>query len=128
MTPSPNTLRVATYNIHKGVQGIGPRKRLEIHNLGHAVEQLDVDIVCLQEVRKLHRRQAMYFTQWPELEQADGLKLLGLIGRKRDLALQLQHDLRALTLLRLWLFIHVPVTFALLASLVIHIIVVFLYR
>ncbi len=26
------TLRVATYNIHKGVQGIGPIRRLEIHN------------------------------------------------------------------------------------------------
>ena len=44
-------LRVATYNIHKGVQGLGPARRLEIHNLGHAVEQLDADIVCLQEVR-----------------------------------------------------------------------------
>ena len=73
MTHPSNTLRVATYNIHKGVQGIGPRKRLEIHNLGHAVEQLDADVVCLQEVRKLHRRQAAYFTQWPELEQADFL-------------------------------------------------------
>ena len=48
-------LRVATYNIHKGVQGLGPARRLEIHNLGHAVEQLDADIVCLQEVRKAHR-------------------------------------------------------------------------
>ncbi len=46
-------LRVATYNIHKGVQeGLGPTRRLEIHNLGLAVEQLDADIVCLQEVRK----------------------------------------------------------------------------
>ena len=27
-------LRVATYNIHKGVRGMGPGKRLEIHNLG----------------------------------------------------------------------------------------------
>ena len=35
-------LRVATYNIHKGEQGIGPARRLEIHNLGLAVEQLDV--------------------------------------------------------------------------------------
>ena len=50
-------LRVATYNIHKGVQGMGPARRLEILNLGHAVEQLDADIVCLQEVRKLHRRE-----------------------------------------------------------------------
>ena len=66
-------VRIATYNIHKGVQGIGPARRLEIHNLGHAVEQLDADIVCLQEVRKMHRREAKYFTHWPELPQADYL-------------------------------------------------------
>ncbi len=68
-----NLIRVATYNIHKGVQGVGPRRRLEIHNLGHAVEQLDADIVCLQEVRKVHRGEARYFTRWPELPQADFL-------------------------------------------------------
>ena len=66
-------LRIATYNIHKGVQGLGPQRRLEIHNLGHAVEQLDADIVCLQEVRKVHRREAEYFARWPELPQADFL-------------------------------------------------------
>jgi endonuclease/exonuclease/phosphatase family metal-dependent hydrolase len=66
-------LRVATYNIHKGVQGIGPVRRLEIHNIGHAVEQLDADLVCLQEVRKLHRREERYFTRWPELPQAEFL-------------------------------------------------------
>ena len=73
MNTPHETLRIATYNIHKGVQGLGPRRRLEIHNLGHAVEQLDADIVCLQEVRKLHRRQQQYFTQWPELPQAEFL-------------------------------------------------------
>jgi len=66
-------LRIATYNIHKGVQGVGPQRRLEIHNLGHAVEQLDADIVCLQEVRKVHRREAEYFARWPDLPQADFL-------------------------------------------------------
>jgi endonuclease/exonuclease/phosphatase family metal-dependent hydrolase len=66
-------LRIATYNIHKGVQGVGPARRLEIHNLGHAVEQLDADIVCLQEVRKLHRREERYFNRWPELPQAEFL-------------------------------------------------------
>jgi endonuclease/exonuclease/phosphatase family metal-dependent hydrolase len=66
-------IRVATYNIHKGVQGIGPRRRLEIHNLGHAVEQLDADIVCLQEVRKVHHGEAEYFTRWPDMPQADFL-------------------------------------------------------
>ena len=76
MSPSPTApdiLRIATYNIHKGVQGIGPARRLEIHNLGHAVEQLDADIVCLQEVRKLHRREAQYFERWPDVPQAEFL-------------------------------------------------------
>ena len=67
------TVRIATYNIHKGVQGIGPQRRLEIHNLGHAVEQLDADLVCLQEVRKLHRREERHFQRWPELPQAEFL-------------------------------------------------------
>ena len=62
MNTLQDTLRIATYNIHKGVQGVGPRQRLEIHNLGHAIEQIDADIICLQEVRKVHRRQQHYFT------------------------------------------------------------------
>lgn len=69
----PGILRVATYNIHKGVQGLGPARRLEIHNLGLAVEQLDADIVCLQEVRKMNRREAQYFDRWPEVSQAEYL-------------------------------------------------------
>ncbi len=68
-----NILRVATYNIHKGVQGIGPVRRLEIHNQAQAIAQLDADIVCLQEVRKLHRREAEYFPHWPQQPQADFL-------------------------------------------------------
>ena len=35
-----HVLRVATYNIHKGVRGVGPNKRLEIHNLGLGIEAL----------------------------------------------------------------------------------------
>lgn len=68
-----STLRVATYNIHKGVQGLGPTSRLEIHNLLHAVEQFDADIVCLQEVRRFHRKLQQRFLHWPPLEQADYL-------------------------------------------------------
>lgn len=68
-----STLRVATYNIHKGVQGVGPARRLEIHNLGHAVEQFDADIVCLQEVRLHHRRLESALPNWPQMGQADFL-------------------------------------------------------
>jgi endonuclease/exonuclease/phosphatase family metal-dependent hydrolase len=80
-------LRVATYNIHKGVQGIGPTRRLEIHNLGHAVEQLDADIVCLQEVRKMHRREAQHFDRWPPMPQADFLAPEGYTAIYRTNAL-----------------------------------------
>jgi endonuclease/exonuclease/phosphatase family metal-dependent hydrolase len=71
-TPRP-TLRVATWNIHKGVRGLGPNRRLEIHDMVHAVEQFDADIICLQEVRRVNRKEAGYFTRWPELPQADYL-------------------------------------------------------
>jgi len=71
------TLRVATYNIHKGVRGVGPRKRLEIHNLGQGVEALDADIVFLQEVRLFHHRDARRFDHtsfgWPDAGQAEFL-------------------------------------------------------
>ena len=73
-------LRVATYNIHKGVMGMGPAKRLEIHNLGLAIEAFDADVVCLQEVRRFHHREARRFSRtdyghrsWPHQAQADYL-------------------------------------------------------
>lgn len=77
MTATSNTIRVATYNIHKGVQGLGPVRRLEIHNLTLAVESLDADVVCLQEVRQVNRREAKYFDHWPKQGQADFLAPLG---------------------------------------------------
>jgi endonuclease/exonuclease/phosphatase family metal-dependent hydrolase len=74
---APQRLRVATYNIHKGVRGVGPGKRLEIHNLGMGVEALDADLVCLQEVRLFHHRDARRFDRtwfaWPEQGQAEFL-------------------------------------------------------
>jgi endonuclease/exonuclease/phosphatase family metal-dependent hydrolase len=70
-------LRVATYNIHKGVRGLGLGKRLEIHNLGLGIEALDADLVFLQEVRLFHRRDAARFDHtwfgWPDQGQADFL-------------------------------------------------------
>ena len=70
-------LRVATYNIHKGVRGVGRGKRLEIHNLGLAVESFDADLVFLQEVRLFHTRDARRFDRtsfgWPQQGQAEYL-------------------------------------------------------
>ncbi|MBK1613295.1 endonuclease [Rubrivivax gelatinosus] len=70
-------LRVATYNIHKGVRGVGRSKRLEIHNLGLAVESFDADMVFLQEVRLFNTRESRHFQRtsfgWPEQGQAEFL-------------------------------------------------------
>ena len=96
-----NVVRVATYNIHKGVQGVGLRRRLEIHNLGHAVEQLDADIVCLQEVRKVHRREERHFKSWPELPQADFLAPEGYVAVYRSNALT-RHGEHGNALLSRW--------------------------
>ena len=72
-----DTLRVATYNIHKGVRGVGPRKRLEIHNLGLGIEALDAALVFLRGVRSFHHGEARRFARtsfgWPREAQADFL-------------------------------------------------------
>ena len=72
-TSHPATLRIATWNIHKGVSGVGPNRRLQIHDIGHAVEQFDADLICLQEVRSEHRREQRHFERWPDQPQADYL-------------------------------------------------------
>ena len=73
MKTSTVQIRVVTWNIHKGVRGMGLRRQLQIHDMVHAVEQFDADIVCLQEVRSVNRKEAAHFTRWPELPQADYL-------------------------------------------------------
>ncbi len=65
-------LRVVTYNIHKGVRGVGPRKRLEIHNLEKGVAALHADVVMLQEVRLFHHRDARRFAHGPEAWPSEG--------------------------------------------------------
>ncbi len=75
--PSTQNLRIVTWNIHKGVRGLGLRKRLEIHNMQAAVAGLDADLICLQEVRRINHKEAAHFTQWPALPQADFLAPAG---------------------------------------------------
>lgn len=49
-------LRVATYNIHKGVMGLTRRSR--VHDLRVALHAIDADIVFLQEVQERNERLA----------------------------------------------------------------------
>ncbi|MGC9163743.1 MAG: endonuclease/exonuclease/phosphatase family protein [Thiomonas sp.] len=77
-------LRVASYNIHKGVLGHGPTKRASILDLRAALLGLQPDLVFLQEVQFLHLRHARRFSAWPEQPQHDFLaQALGMYAAYR---------------------------------------------
>ena len=54
-------------------------------------------------------------------------KLLDLIARRRDLTGRINRDIRLHAQMQIWLYFHVPLTFALLAALLAHILSVFIY-
>ena len=62
-----------------------------------------------------------------EGERDDALRLISLIDQKCDLTSSLMEESRIKALLRLWLFVHVPVSIALCVALAIHILSVFFF-
>jgi hypothetical protein len=64
---------------------------------------------------------------WNEEERKRVSELVADMARKRELAACLRRDGRYRALLSLWLWFHVPLTVALLATLIIHVILVFFY-
>jgi hypothetical protein len=52
---------------------------------------------------------------------------VSLLERKCAALTQIRHHLRIRALLEIWLYVHVPLTFALLAALAAHILSVFFY-
>jgi endonuclease/exonuclease/phosphatase family metal-dependent hydrolase len=67
-------LRVATYNIHKGVTNIRGRPR--IHDVRHALHSIDADILFLQEVQDRNERLARH-RAYPKATQLDYLASTG---------------------------------------------------
>jgi endonuclease/exonuclease/phosphatase family metal-dependent hydrolase len=66
-----DTLRIATYNIHKGFSFF--KRRMVIHELRARLRTLDADLVFLQEVQGGHARHARRFANWPEQPQHEFL-------------------------------------------------------
>jgi len=65
-------LRIATYNIHKGVSSIGSRPR--VHALKQALTSMEADVFFLQEVQGRHDMLATrHATNWPVESQHDYL-------------------------------------------------------
>lgn len=66
-------MRIVSWNIHKGVMGAGPLRSLKIHGLSDAVQAMQADVVCLQEVRHFNLREQRYFSDWPQHCQSEVL-------------------------------------------------------
>jgi endonuclease/exonuclease/phosphatase family metal-dependent hydrolase len=64
-------LRIATFNIHKGVTSFNAR--LVLHEQRELIRKLQADIVFLQEVRGAHLPHQRRFRHWPEESQHEFL-------------------------------------------------------
>ncbi len=60
-------LRMATYNIHKGVSAMSRHSR--IHELRAGLHALEADVVFLQEVQGRNDQHAGRFANWPDVAQ-----------------------------------------------------------
>ncbi|HEY8607195.1 MAG TPA: endonuclease/exonuclease/phosphatase family protein [Noviherbaspirillum sp.] len=61
-------IRIATYNIHKGVSTL--RSMPRVHALKQALASMEADILFLQEVQGRHDKyQTRHAALWPEVEQ-----------------------------------------------------------
>ena len=59
--------------------------------------------------------------------RANILNMISVLERKNSLLIRIRKHVRYKALLQIWLYIHIPVTFALIAALIAHIISVFYY-
>lgn len=65
------TLKIATYNIHKGFSQFN--RRVVLHELRERLRELDADIVFLQEVQGEHLRHPQRHTDYPAVPQHEFL-------------------------------------------------------
>ena len=60
-------LRIASYNIHKGMSPLN--RRLQLPNMAESLQQLNADVLFLQEVQGRHGQRALRFADWPHEPQ-----------------------------------------------------------
>ena len=65
------TLKIATYNIHKGFSHFN--RRVVLHELRDRLRELDADIVFLQEAQGEHTRHAQRYHNYPDGSQHEFL-------------------------------------------------------
>jgi endonuclease/exonuclease/phosphatase family metal-dependent hydrolase len=66
-----NTLRIATFNIHKGLTHFNTS--FSLHHQRDLLRKLHADVVFLQEVRDVHKEHSKRFDTWPIAGQMEFL-------------------------------------------------------
>ncbi len=101
-------------------QKISRQRRRELKQAGLLEKGEDYDVTMYLVADKL------LHTHDPE-QTARMSQLLDVLGRKNALVERLRRNVQYQALLDIWRYLHIPLSFALLSSLIIHIITVFLY-
>ena len=113
----------------------GPRVQHASEDSRDALQQRIETLLNASTSRSSPVQQSTVMFMASQLGQADkstlelqGLQqLLELIGRRNALAARINRDIALHARLQVWLLLHVPLTFALLAALIAHIVSVFFY-
>lgn len=66
-----NTLRIASYNIHKGLSFFN--RRVVLHDVRERLMGINADVVFLQEVQGHHAHRSGRFEAWPSIPQHEFL-------------------------------------------------------
>jgi hypothetical protein len=127
-----DTLRAIDRQIHDTAQPLGPAQAAIVRQ---SLENCDVAGGLYARLTARHPRcgnraalegvRAEVRNNPPNKEVLS--QLLFLLERKAAMLAQARRHIRYKTLLEIWLYVHVPATFALLAALVAHIVSVFFY-
>jgi hypothetical protein len=102
------------------------RSRQETRLGGSARRQLSGRDPRCGTTRALARVRELARTAPPAMSERAAALVVAL-GRKQELVQRARRDIRIKALMDLWLYFHVPLSFALLAALIAHIVAVFFY-
>jgi hypothetical protein len=136
----PKIHAIVLRSIERTHLGGGPWRLLNAHD-GSDMALEQVRIMLERREKEGQKEQTKKTTEMPTMfamvdflantatdKQAEALrKLIDLLTRKKALASRVARDIQFQSLMEIWLYVHVPMTFALLAALTGHIIVVLFY-
>ncbi|MCO6430005.1 MAG: hypothetical protein J5J00_04030 [Deltaproteobacteria bacterium] len=121
-------LRILSQDIESSVKGKSDRLVDVMHKLNFEYRPSIGNSLFGRSIKPLDKKHVSELLQHlSENEYQDGLKLVSLIDKKLELAAEAQEEISIMTKLRIWLFVHVPFTFAMFAALLAHIFSVFYY-